>query len=217
MASGRHVIFARSSGLGPRLMTWALTPAARSSVASGHRSVWQLSASSWMSTSVRLEPSLGRALAASRKASVKGPRPRGLRRSRGSMMRSMSMGSARRTTSTSLQSPRRLPKLVRPTRVCGAILVNARRMLSRATTSLLCRVPSIGPHMEPEPSNTIIRAGVIAAGSAGCARTPVAGRLAEGGHGDEPRPQTPTPSAHAKHPCVTFPAASPAAPASPLY
>ena len=89
------------------------------------------------------------------------------------MMRSMSIGSARRTTSTSLQSPRRLPKLVRPTRVCGAILVNARRMLSRATTSLLCRVPSIGPHMEPEPSNTIIRAGVIAAGSAGCARTPV--------------------------------------------
>ena len=79
------------------------------------------------------------------------------------MMRSASSFSAGSITSTSPQSPRRCPKPVSPTRVSGPTLASARRMLSRTSASLFCRDPSIWPHIEPEPSSTIITDGGSAA------------------------------------------------------
>ncbi len=82
-------------------------PVARSSLATVHRSAWQLSASSWMSTMLRTLPSLGSALAASRNASDSGPVPRGVNGSSAGIRRSTSSGSGWRNTSTSLHSLRR--------------------------------------------------------------------------------------------------------------
>ena len=79
------------------------------------------------------------------------------------MMRSVSSFSAGSITSTSPQSPRRCPKPVSPTRVSGPSLASARRMLSRTRASLFCRAPSMRPHIEPEPSSTIITVGGSAA------------------------------------------------------
>ena len=139
-----------------RPTTCAVIPSARNSAAAAHRSGWQLSASSWISSSVRGPASRGSDLAASRRASVIGPRPRGLNCSSGAIKLGTSSGSGVRTTSTSEQSPRRCPNKVRPTRACGDILPSPRRSASRASTSLVCRTPSIGPHMEPDPSTMTI-------------------------------------------------------------
>ncbi len=164
VSCGRQAIFAASSAFRPRPTTWAVTPPAFSSSATAQTLSWQLSASSCTRIRLRLAGAAPSDLAASRTARAIGPLPRGLSFSSGSMMRCTSSGSGARSTSTSVQSPRRWLKDARPTRVCGPTLASPRRTASRPSTSLLPFAPSMPPHIEPEPSNTM----TTAAGSAAC-------------------------------------------------
>ncbi len=96
VACGTQAIFAASSGFRARPTTWTVMPVPRSSWAATQIFCWQLSASSWMSSRLRLPGGGGSALAASRSASVSGPRPRGLSRSSDSSRRAASTGSGGR-------------------------------------------------------------------------------------------------------------------------
>ena len=142
--------------------------AARNSLAAEHGSCWQLSAPSWMRTTVAAAECGPSFAAASRKALVIGPRPRGLSFSIGVMIRSTSSGAGSSRASVSWQSPpRRWPNDIRPTLVPAARPPSACRKPSRASTSLVCRSPSGLPHIEPEPSKTTITVGGSAARAPG--------------------------------------------------
>ena len=175
----------RRSASDPARPHGLLIPARRSSSAAAHTFCWQLSASSWIRTRLRLPGAGGSDLAASRSAVVSGPRPRGFIFSRASPKRCTSSGSRGRSSSTSPQSPRRWPKATRPTRVCGPTLASARRTASRARTTLLTLTPSILPAMEPEPSRTTI----TEAGSWACAAVVAASPRSAAHAKTSPRPR----------------------------
>ena len=150
----------------PMLMTWIASfgLALPSSSAAAHGSCEQLSGSSWISTSETVPGTLVRALPASFMAATSGPLPLGLNFSNGASSRSTSSGSGASMISVSLQSAlRRWPKAARPTWVSAPIFGNARRMASRATPNLVSLSLPIRPHIEPDPSNTIMVVGGSAA------------------------------------------------------
>ncbi len=148
-------------------------PAARSSAAAAHTSGWQLSASSWMSSRLRGPASRGQRLGGL--AQRQGERPRA---ARGQLLE-------RQHEALDVERLRRAHHLdVAAVAAAVAEGGEADAGLRRDTlpgpragprgpaASLFCRVPSMVPHMEPDPSTMTMRDGGSAAWASAMAAAP---------------------------------------------